>query len=100
MITVYSLLPLWNFHKEKLLHFDSSSTPWLSISLGQRTSQKPAGSKFLEPVFPMNIGSGPSPPTYPLANSFRLEEVRVTCAGANAQAEAISDARITDFMVV
>ena len=66
---------------------------------GLRTSQKPKGSKFFEPVSPMNMGSGPSPPTYPLQNSFRLVEERATGAGANAQAEATSDARITDFMV-
>lgn len=47
----------------------------------------------------MNIGSGPSPPTYPFANSFKVVAGRETSAGANAVAEAKSDTMITDFMV-
>lgn len=73
----------------------------------QRTSQKPAGSKFLDPVAPMNMGSGPSFPAYPLAKS--LSEVVVLLlllrctevAGAKATAaEAKMLARMTDFIMV
>lgn len=53
------------------------------------TSEKPTGSQLTDDFCPLKgIGSGPSPPTYPLANSFNdvdaLEEER---AGAKAAAE-------------
>jgi hypothetical protein len=47
------------------------------------------------------MGSGPSPPTYPLQNSLREVEARVDAgAGAKAAAEAKRDAKTIDFMVI
>jgi hypothetical protein len=47
------------------------------------------------------MGSGPSPPTYPLQNSFREVDARVDAgAGAKAAAEAKRDAKTIDFMVI
>jgi hypothetical protein len=42
------------------------------------TSEKPTGSKFLDVFSPPKLkgmGSGPSPPTMPLANSFNAIDV-------------------------
>ena len=47
------------------------------------------------------MGSGPSPPTYPLANSFKLEAVRAVLAGAKALADAKrADVIKRDFTMV
>lgn len=53
-----------------------------------RTSAKPAGSQLTELCCELNgIGSGPSPPTYPRANSLRLvEDGDTTLVGAKALA--------------
>lgn len=51
----------------------------------------------------MKMGSGPSPPRYPLANSFSKVLLRCTDdeEGANAEAEAKSVARTAaDFIMV
>ena len=67
---------------------------------------KPAGSQFTDDCCELNgIGSGPSPPTYPLANSLSdvLVVVLVVCVGANADADATSDAAARTqavFMVI
>mmetsp|Transcript_5563 Transcript_5563/g.13418 ORF Transcript_5563/g.13418 Transcript_5563/m.13418 type:complete len:153 (-) Transcript_5563:24-482(-) len=61
----------------------------------KHTSAKPAGSQFTDDCCELNgIGSGPSPPTYPLANSLSdvLVVVAVCVEGANADADATSDA--------
>jgi hypothetical protein len=66
----------------------------------RHTSVNPTGSKFLDPVSPMNMGSTFSPPTKPLANSLRDVVARlVEDAGAKAAAEANKDAKTIDFMV-
>ena len=70
------------------------------------TSQKPAGSKSLDPVTNMGaIGSGPSFPTYPLAKTFNAVVVCDCCLeaiGANAEALAVSvtTSRQIDFIMV
>ena len=49
----------------------------------------------------MSMGSGPSPPTYPFANSLRLEALRAVLAGAKALADATrADAIKRDFTMV
>ena len=64
----------------------------------QLTSEKPTGSKSLD-VFPPSpqrkgMGSGPSPPTRPLANSFSdVAEVRAGDDGAKAAAAPAEAAR-------
>ncbi len=72
-----------------------------------RTSQKPAGSKSLDPVTNMGaIGSGPSFPTYPLAKIFNAVVVcdclLLEAIGANAEALAVSVTtnRQMDFIMV
>ena len=64
------------------------------------TPDRLSGSKLVDPVFPTNIGSGPAPPRYPLANSFNPVEAVFGCdAGAKAAAEARVAARTVAFMV-
>ena len=57
------------------------------------TSAKPQGSQFLEPP-PIGMGSGPSPPAYPLAKAFKEVDEATLEAGAKALAEAASVARV------
>ena len=65
-----------------------------------RTSEKPQGSKFLEvPVGAKGMGSGPSPPTYPLAKALIAVLTLLWLAGAKAAAEAARVAAMVSFMV-
>jgi hypothetical protein len=66
------------------------------------TSAKPAGSQFTDDDCELKgMGSGPSPPTYPLANSFKADDAFPDVAGAKALADPARAATVTRnlFMV-
>jgi hypothetical protein len=66
------------------------------------TSAKPAGSQLTEDDCELKgIGSGPSPPTYPRANSFKAIDAFPDVAGAKALADPAMAATVTRnlFMV-
>jgi hypothetical protein len=60
------------------------------------TSAKPAGSQLTEDDCELKgMGSGPSPPTYPLANSFKAVDAFPDVVGAKALAEPARAATVT-----
>jgi hypothetical protein len=67
-----------------------------SFILSTLTSEKPTGSKFFDVFSPQlkGMGSGPSLPTIPLANSFNDEVLVEMGAGAKAAAELAMTARM------
>ena len=67
----------------------------------KHTSAKPHGSQLTEEPCELNgIGSGPSPPTYPFANSFREVEDLTELAGAKALADPASAATVNKNLVM
>lgn len=65
------------------------------------TSAKPAGSQLTDVDCELKgIGSGPSPPTYPLANSFKATEDFTDADGAKALADPARAATIKRNLVM
>jgi hypothetical protein len=66
----------------------------------EHTSANPHGSQLTEEPCELNgMGSGPSPPTIPLANAFKAVEDLEVWVGAKALAAPASARRATVFMV-